>query len=404
MTPDEGGDQLTWVLRRYAWVVVVCAIVGSALPLLLMSSRNTYSATALVVADHLAVSAASLPRFGSVVFEDGAVAKFVIEQEGLKLRPEQLIPKKISVQPVQDTILFQIIATDASPEVAARLANDAAASFVVELNRPGKGVGTFSIQQSATAPTSPLPGQSVGTVLLVGFAAGALAGFGVLGLVVLLTQPVTGPASAAPLVGAPLLGSVVLPRRMKRLPQAREVGGSLSLTNRLFVGNADQPVVIYGANKKIRVAVALMVAEVASAPDSVLSVITHSDEVPALREIVRRGGSDAHIAGTPLIDTVGGIVLVRGGAELLDGRARCLPNARRLCLVVEGERSRTVRRKLDLLAALPDHVVFVRIRDSSRVGRLWRRGLVPRKSGRGAKEQSKWTGTRTQRDGKGRSD
>lgn len=227
--PDSAP--LGWSVRSYAWLIVVCAVVGGVLlPALRTMQPVTYEAKALVVADTLELSSAALPRFGAAVFSSGAVARSVASDVGGD--PDVLIPERLDVVTAQDSVVFQVIGRDRDPVVAERLANSAADAFLIELNKSGSGVGSFSLQDEAQVPTVPAdsgPGPAVSAA--TGALAGTVLGFGLVALLTALRRPVVGAGEVEEVLGVPILGSVLLPRsRSHEFPGPRGVPGLASVT------------------------------------------------------------------------------------------------------------------------------------------------------------------------------
>jgi hypothetical protein len=114
------------------------------------------------------------------------------------------------------------------------VANKAAATFVVELNRYSGSVGTFAVQHSAVVPAKPAPKLSGGYwVIVVGVLAGLVAGLGVVGLILVLRRPVVGAAAAEAATGLPVLGTVRLPRSGP--PDGSDLVGVGALARRLLM-------------------------------------------------------------------------------------------------------------------------------------------------------------------------
>jgi capsular polysaccharide biosynthesis protein len=228
---QSGAAQLAWSLRNYAWLVALCAVaLGVLLPVLKEMQPVSYEARALVVTDQLQVSAAALPRFGDSVFRSGAVARAVSRELGGNA--DKMIPDRLDVVAPQDSVVFQVIGRDEDPVVASRLANSAAKAFLVELNKPGSGVGTFSLQDEAGIPMSQtVTGPGLAVSAATGVIAGAVLGFGLVLLVTVLRRPVIGSDEVEPVLGVPVLGSVLLPRsRASEFPGPRGVPGIASVT------------------------------------------------------------------------------------------------------------------------------------------------------------------------------
>ena len=238
---DDGelGAGLLWGLRRYAALIAALLVAAVTAGVLIASSarRNvSYTATALVIAATLEVNADQLPRFGESVFNGGSVARAVASAvPGTDFRA--LVPDRISVEPVRDTIAFRVQGHSRDPQQAAELANRAAAAFVTQLNRAGEGVGTFKLQDAAFVPREPA-GLDIAPALagLLGLVAAGVLSLGLLALLVGVRRPVLSGAAAARTVGAPLLGSVTLPKRGTGRPRGlRPVLARLAVAPTPFV-------------------------------------------------------------------------------------------------------------------------------------------------------------------------
>lgn len=163
-TEIEGSSRpvtLSGVLRthRYAFagvallVVVMVGIIGE----LARPDRPQYHAEALVVANELEVRVESLPKTAVAVFETSATADQIAELAGTGVDSTTLIPEIVRAEPVETTPVIEIEATHHDPELAAVYANTGALALTRELNRIGPGLGSFSVQQWALVPKSPIP-------------------------------------------------------------------------------------------------------------------------------------------------------------------------------------------------------------------------------------------------------
>lgn len=239
---DAGGSdavsRLRWGARRYRWALA--AVVGLVTLALVFATQRLdgpqpYEATALVVARHLNVSVEQLPRFGEAIFNSPSVGRLAVEDGNLALDPDALIPEKVRLEPVQDSVLFRITAVDDDPVVAASLANLTTAAFVEELNKPGEGVGEFAVQSEAPAPTerraAPVSPAEAVAAGLVGGAALAIGGLWL--LLVLRPRVMTGPEAAA-LAGTQLVGTVTMPPSTVRGADLGDVSGLRLTARRLF--------------------------------------------------------------------------------------------------------------------------------------------------------------------------
>lgn len=354
---EAGGGlrSLGWLARRTAPLLVLLVVLGAALGGWAVQQRNTprYDATAIVAAQQLAVSQLALPRFGSVVFSSGEVALDTHDRLGLTTRPSDLVPAKISVTPVQDTFLFQVVGHDADPEQAKALANTAADSFTEELNRPGRGIGTFQVVQPARfalrASTLPV---AVGSV--VGALAALLLGLGALWVAAALRRPVVSADEAAEVVGAPLLAEVSL------ADGTPATAGESARLRRLQ--SSTRALLVSGGTRAARHGV---VRQVVAATEGPVSVLVATNERASLAEAL---GPDVDVC-SDLDGLVGDAVAVlQLPRSLVASRAaQAVDAGRSLLLVRKGEARRAVQ--LRALHALGETV-----------GVLY---LVPRRGGPG---------------------
>lgn len=203
---------VTWSLRHFGWMLLVCALVGAAAPLLAAPTVTTYQADALVVARQLTPNPRVLPALAESIFGDGAVADAVAQDPSLGVEEGGLIPDRLSVVAGPDSITMVVQARDGDPGTAARLANAAAAAFANELNRGGSGVGEFAVQAPAVVPTTPLDQISDPLRAGIGALAGLILGLGLVASVAALYGPCVTAWDVETAVGVPLLGTVDLPR------------------------------------------------------------------------------------------------------------------------------------------------------------------------------------------------
>lgn len=207
-----GTSQLGWAVRRFAWVLMLGVLVlGVLAPALAARRAPVYEARSLVVAQQLELSALTLPRLGEAVFDSGAVAREVASAPEVAGDPETMIPDRLRVQTMQDSVVFTVIGRDPDPGMAALLANLGAAAFVDQLNKPGAGVGTFLLQDQAEPPSRPVPSLSTKQAGVVGGVAGLALGAGVIALLLVIRRPVVSPQDAASVTDLPVLGQVRLP-------------------------------------------------------------------------------------------------------------------------------------------------------------------------------------------------
>lgn len=225
--------QLTWALRRYGWLFALALVAGVAGGSAAYSAQKpVYESEALIVAQQLSLDAKALPGYADAVFSGGAVARAVGADPGLQIDPDTLGPEKLEVLTAPDSIAVQVVGRDADPDTSSRLANAAAAAFVVELNRPGPGVGAFALQDRADIPDEPVGGAvSLPVALAGGAVAGGLLGAAVIVLLLASRRPVVSSSDAVQVTGIPAFGLVELPRLASgEFPGPRGIVGVATVT------------------------------------------------------------------------------------------------------------------------------------------------------------------------------
>jgi hypothetical protein len=237
MAVDHGGDvfaTLRWGLRRYAWVVALMVVTLAALvPAALNRAPDQFEAEAQVgPTEGLNLpNLDPLPRLGTTVFNNGAVAEAVRQSVEPPLpREARIIPDRVDLVAAQDNIVFVVVGRGSTPESASRLTNIAAAAFTEELNQYADSVGSFAIQRLAEPPSEPVAGLTGPMTMAIGLLAGLVGGVGLVALILVIRRPVLDSATAEIVAGAPVLGRVRLSARgggIEGLPRlARRVHAS----------------------------------------------------------------------------------------------------------------------------------------------------------------------------------
>jgi hypothetical protein len=252
---DGSSDVLAtwgWGLRRYAWLVALCVIgVGILVPGVQARSSSVYEAQAQVgpTKPLLLSNLDPLPRFAESVFNNGAVARQVRQRLRLP-KSASVIPGKVQLTTAQDNPVMVVYGKSTSAATAAHIADQAAATFVVELNKYSGSVGTFAVQDSAQRPARPLPKLLGGPLaLVVGLLAGLVVGLGLVGLIVAVRRPVVGASAARAATGLPVMGRVRLGRRAAL--DAGSLPAMRALCRRLLA--ADQDVVLVAGSRESEV-------------------------------------------------------------------------------------------------------------------------------------------------------
>ena len=210
---------LTWrVVRRWWWVLVATTLAGGALGYgvslqitptyeattrLLITQRQTEGVVQLndlQTAERLANTFSRLVTLRPVLqqaIEDGQLP-FTVGQ----------LDDQIAVSNPGGTTLLEVSARANEPELAARIANTVAASFIssnqAELtDRPGQ----VSVVEEAIAPGSPVSPRPIMNAILAGFLFLGAAGAVVL-IVEYLDDTVKGPEQSQEITGLPTLGRI----------------------------------------------------------------------------------------------------------------------------------------------------------------------------------------------------
>ena len=237
------SSPVLWGLRRH-WAVVAASVLlmTFALPWALRSGAPDYQASALVVAQAPGIPEEALPRYAEAVFASGPVVQRVAAVLEVPPDPDELVPDKISLGTAQNSIVLTVNGFDSDPELARRLADEAAAAYLVELNKPGPELGVFTLQSSAAPPLQPVD-RGPGTVLsaCIGALAGAALGLGLVLLLLHARRPVLTEQDYEDVVGAPVLGRLRLPARVPPELEPRAVLGIAPLVHSL--SRLDHPVV-----------------------------------------------------------------------------------------------------------------------------------------------------------------
>lgn len=166
-----------WARRNRLLLVTWALIVAVAIPIALLSRdhRPVADREALVVAQRFDMSVTALPRYGETMFDNGQVAEAVAQKLRQGVAFEDIVPDHVSLIAEQDSIALRVIGHDPDPNVAADIANTAAATFVEALNAPGVGMGTFTVQAPADPNAPAHPAQAEKDALATTLTSGAVA-------------------------------------------------------------------------------------------------------------------------------------------------------------------------------------------------------------------------------------
>ena len=309
-TDNDAFSRLWWGVKRY-WPVLLLGLVlglaasGSGVVDDALTSTPRYEATALVVASQLEINPEQLGRTADAIFNGGEVAEVVAEELG-GIDPSEVIPDRVRLEPVVDTVALRVIGTDRQPARAAELANLAADTLVGTLNDIGPGLGVFVLQDPARAPTATGPQDSVVVPVLVGAFGGLLLGLAVVGLLLVLRRPVLSVEEAASVTGGNPIAVLTLPRRGRALvPEA--IGGLALLSRRLFpTGGGAAAVVGAGSDRAVRLEITRLLARLVARRRHVYVLAADGDRGEAL---------DALSAVDPAVTVVTSWLLDRLGSS-----------------------------------------------------------------------------------------
>lgn len=208
-----------WAVRHYRWLVAALAALALAFAGILIAREQSappqYEATALVIANELAHSPEQLPRLAETLLAKDSVAEDAIEAGGLPWTPRELREEHVELTPLEQNVLIEVTGRTTEPELAAQTANSVADALAEALNRPGSGVGVFSIQHRASPPTEPTDDKTLAFLLVGGLALAVLLPLGAVGLLFGTRLPMTRADDAADAADTRVLGVMGLPPRQR---------------------------------------------------------------------------------------------------------------------------------------------------------------------------------------------
>ena len=288
---NDAASRLWWGMRRYVAIFIV--VVPLTTLLAFVAARNstplqrTYRASALVIATDRNFAPELFARLADAVFTGGTVAERAVSEGRLPIDPRDLIPTYASLEPVQDNIIIKVIGENRNAELSARIANAAATSLVEELNLSGRGVGVFAVQDHARVPTATDATTGRTLPLIVGVIAGFLLGGGIIGLILTVRRPLLGAGEAAELVGAPVLGTPILPAvRGGRPVDISAVKGLSALARRIM---PTRPAVVAlaacGGEERYRTLLSQMIASVLAERGAVFLIPAPDESVAGMYSI-----------------------------------------------------------------------------------------------------------------------
>ena len=288
-TDNDAFSRLWWGCKRY-WPVLLLGLLlglvasGSGPAQDALSSTPRYEASALVVASALEINPEQLGRTADAIFNGGAVAEVVAEDLG-DVDVADVIPERVRLEPVVDTVALRVVGVDARPAQAAELANLAAGALVDALNDIGPGLGAFVVQDLARTPTATDAEGGVVVPVLVGAFGGLLLGLSVVGLLLVLRRPVLSVEEAAAVTGGNPIAVLTLQRRGRTVvPEG--IGGLALLGRRLLpAGEGSAALVGAGADRAVRLEITRLLARLVARRRHVYVLAAEEDRGEALDDL-----------------------------------------------------------------------------------------------------------------------
>ena len=168
------------------WLVAVLALLGALIGWFVgTQSKPIYEAEAVVQASQSRLAISEDFSLAQTLFESDDVIQPVIDQLNLDATPKELLGKgQLESEAITGGTL-RIVGRAEDPSLAQDLANEAAASFQLQMTI--NGLGEFAVLESTTTSTVPAPSDLVTS--LTGAMVGALLGLGVLLALFFTRQP-----------------------------------------------------------------------------------------------------------------------------------------------------------------------------------------------------------------------
>ncbi len=251
------------ILRLAWWLPVLGLVTGGTVALILSLAQTPLytSSTQLFVSTRTAGTTSDAftgSQFSQQRVESYArliageeVAARVIDRLDLEVSPEALADQIVATA-VADTVLIDIVVTDESPQLAARIA-DAVGSvftdFVDELETPdANGVSLIEVTVTDAPEVSGDPSSpDIPRNVVLGALVGLLVGVGLAVLRAVLDRSVKDPDETARLAGAPVIGTVLRDdaldkvHTIDRIPNTRTAEDYRQLRNNLQFLKVDEP-------------------------------------------------------------------------------------------------------------------------------------------------------------------
>lgn len=358
-TEKDAFSHLWWGTKRYWFVVLVgfalgFAATGAGMLDGALSSTPKYEATALVVARELQIKPEQLGRTAEAIFTGGEIAEELVDRladSGVEADPSTVIPERVRLEPVIDTVAIRVIGADRDPRRAAEIANFAADSLVSGLNDIGPGLGVFVAKDRARPPTTQRPDENVVVPLLAGAFGGIVLGLTFVALILLLRRPLLSADEASRVTGTGVLAVLTVPRRRRAVvPEA--IGGLALLARRLYPDRGGAAALVgCGPDRVSRLEITRLLARLLARRGHVYVLASPEDRGEALDTLEAVDRSVTIVTSWlshRLRSSIEPLHLVREDAPLLFSLSakdydvpQLLPEATRSALVVaEGTRSR----------------------------------------------------------------
>jgi receptor protein-tyrosine kinase len=216
-------------IRRNWWILVITVIVGISVGKLATTlATPEYTATARLFVSAAGGSSSTEAESGGKFAEERTesyahmitseqIAQRVVDQLGLPMTAQEL-SSKVTAAIVPRTVLFDVTATDPSPDRAAEIANAFAQAFIVYAgaletpvgaNYPRATTTVFSPARAPSSPSYPTPGKNV----FYGIAGGVCVGLAAIALATVFSRRIHSADELGRITGTPALGPINTPDR-----------------------------------------------------------------------------------------------------------------------------------------------------------------------------------------------
>lgn len=244
--PPKVAGYLQYSVRRYGWIAIALTIaiafMVDAVGQRFGVDETLYEARSIVVAEVLEIPSDELARTAYSVFAAGEVARRTAESPNVPYEASDLIPGYLDLDPVDGTIVLEVVGVHPDPSTAKAISDTAASALTVELNRVGPGLGVFRVHTASPVPDA--PSTSALPTLRIGLVAGILAAISLIALKFTFSQPLLRPFEAAAAADVHLLGELTVgandpmsdPGEIPRLTATAEALSLEPGTTRFLVG------------------------------------------------------------------------------------------------------------------------------------------------------------------------